>query len=160
MHCTTTIGPKYHGLVFPPMLSLWYEFLTSTNVPFLKLKFLIKFLWAFSKWRTNSQCAFRSFCFASARSSGHFCSCLVWYAMRLVGVRVTGTQDSRRILSWYYSLWLWYNLPPGESSEIQMRLLKGFSTLYTRFTFLSVRVHVIGAMLVCLSITKVILKQT
>jgi len=25
---------------------------------------------------------------------------------------------------------------PGESSEIRMRLLKGYSTLYTRFTFL------------------------
>jgi len=40
-----------------------------------------------------------------------------------------------------------------------MRLLKGFSTLYTRFTFLSVRVYVIGAILVCLSITLVILEQ-
>jgi len=36
---------------------------------------------------------------------------------------------------------------------------KGSSILYTRFTFLSVRVHVIGAILVCLSITLVILKQ-
>jgi len=25
---------------------------------------------------------------------------------------------------------------PGESSEIRIRLLKGYSTLYTRFTFL------------------------
>jgi len=30
---------------------------------------------------------------------------------------------------------------------------------YTRFTFLSVRVYVIGAILVCLSITLVILEQ-
>jgi len=40
-----------------------------------------------------------------------------------------------------------------------MRLLKGSSSLYTRFTFLGVRVHVIGAILVCLSITKVILNR-
>jgi len=40
-----------------------------------------------------------------------------------------------------------------------MRLLKGFSTLYTRFTFFSVRISVIGAILVCLSITLVILEQ-
>ena len=38
-----------------------------------------------------------------------------------------------------------------------MRLLKGSSTLYTRFIFFSVRVSVIEAILVCLSITKVIL---
>ena len=48
---------------------------------------------------------------------------------------------------------------PGESSEIRMRLLEGSSTLYTRFTFFSVRVSVIKAILVCLSITKVILEQ-
>jgi len=40
-----------------------------------------------------------------------------------------------------------------------MRLLKGSSTLYTRFTFFGVRVSVIRAILVCLSITLVILKQ-
>jgi len=47
----------------------------------------------------------------------------------------------------------------GESSEIRIRLLKGSSILYTRFTFLSVRVHMIGAILVCLSITLIILEQ-
>ena len=40
-----------------------------------------------------------------------------------------------------------------------MRLLKGFSTLYARFTFFGIRVSMIGAILVCLSITLVILKQ-
>jgi len=40
-----------------------------------------------------------------------------------------------------------------------MRLLKGSFTLYIRFTFLSVRVHVIRAILVCLSIALVILEQ-
>jgi len=40
-----------------------------------------------------------------------------------------------------------------------MRLLKGSFTLYPGFTFLSVRVYVIGAILVCLSITLVILEQ-
>jgi len=40
-----------------------------------------------------------------------------------------------------------------------MRLLKGCSTLYTKFTFFGVRVSVIEAILVCLSITKVILEQ-
>jgi len=39
-----------------------------------------------------------------------------------------------------------------------MRFLKGSSTLYTRFTFLSVRVYVIRAILVYLSITLVILR--
>jgi len=39
---------------------------------------------------------------------------------------------------------------PGESSEIRMRLLEGYSTLYTS---LNVRVSRIGAKLVCLSIT-------
>ena len=34
-----------------------------------------------------------------------------------------------------------------------MRLLEGFSILYTRLTSLSVRVSRIGAKLVCLSIT-------
>jgi len=41
-----------------------------------------------------------------------------------------------------------------------MRLLKGSSTLYTRFTFFSVRVSVIRAILVHLSITLVILEET
>jgi len=41
---------------------------------------------------------------------------------------------------------------PEESSEIRIRLLEGSSTLYTRFTSLSVRVNRIGAKLVCLSI--------
>ena len=45
---------------------------------------------------------------------------------------------------------------PGESSEIRMRLLEGCSTLYTGSAF---RVSVIGAILVCLSITLVILEQ-
>jgi len=40
-----------------------------------------------------------------------------------------------------------------------MRFLKESSALYTRFTFFSIRVSVIGAILVCLSITKVILEQ-
>ena len=40
-----------------------------------------------------------------------------------------------------------------------MRLLKRFSILYTKFTFFDVRVSVIGAILVCLSITLVILEQ-
>ena len=40
-----------------------------------------------------------------------------------------------------------------------MRLLERSSTLYTRFTFFSVRVSVIEAIIVCLSITKVILEQ-
>jgi len=39
---------------------------------------------------------------------------------------------------------------PGESSEIRMRLLEGYSTLYTSS---NVRVSRIGAKLVCLSIT-------
>ena len=39
------------------------------------------------------------------------------------------------------------------------RLLKGCSILYTKFTFFGVRVSVIGAILVCSSITLVILKQ-
>jgi len=47
-------------------------------------------------------------------------------------------------------LWLWYNSPPGESSEIRMRLLERSFTLYTS---LSVRVSRIRAKLVCLSIT-------
>jgi len=38
---------------------------------------------------------------------------------------------------------------PGESSENRMRLLEGYSTLYTS---LSVRVSRVGAKLVCLSI--------
>jgi len=38
----------------------------------------------------------------------------------------------------------------GESSENRMRLLEGYSTLYTS---LSVRVSRIGAKLVCLSVT-------
>jgi len=46
-----------------------------------------------------------------------------------------------------------YNSPPGEFSEIRMRLLEGSSTLYTRLTSLSVRVSGIRAKLVCLSIT-------
>jgi len=41
---------------------------------------------------------------------------------------------------------------PEESSEIRIRLLEGSSTLYTRFTSLSVRVNRIRAKLVCLSI--------
>jgi len=45
---------------------------------------------------------------------------------------------------------------PGESSEIRMRLLKECSILYTGFAF---RVSVIRAILVCLSITLVILEQ-
>ena len=40
-----------------------------------------------------------------------------------------------------------------------MRLLKGCSILYTKFIFFGVRVSVIRAILVCSSITKVILKQ-
>jgi len=40
-----------------------------------------------------------------------------------------------------------------------MRLLKGCFTLYTKFTFFVIRVSVIGAILVCLSITLVILEQ-
>jgi len=40
-----------------------------------------------------------------------------------------------------------------------MKLLKESSTLYIRFTFFSVRVSVIRAILVCLSITLVILEQ-
>jgi len=43
-----------------------------------------------------------------------------------------------------------YNSPPGESSEIRMRLLERYSTLYTSF---GVRVSRIGAKLVCLSTT-------
>ena len=39
---------------------------------------------------------------------------------------------------------------PEESSENRMRLLEGYSTLYTS---LSVRVSRVGAKLVCLSIT-------
>jgi len=42
---------------------------------------------------------------------------------------------------------------PGESSEIRMRLLEGSFILYTKLTFLSVRVSRIRAKLVCLSIT-------
>jgi len=45
---------------------------------------------------------------------------------------------------------------PGESSEIRMRLLEECSTLYTGSAF---RVSVIGAILVYLSITLVILEQ-
>ena len=40
-----------------------------------------------------------------------------------------------------------------------MRLLKEYSTLYTKFIFFGVRFSVIRAILVCSSITKVILKQ-
>ena len=50
----------------------------------------------------------------------------------------------------YYSLWLWYNSPLGESSEIRMRLLEGYSTLYTGSAS---RVSEIRAKLVYLSIT-------
>jgi len=44
---------------------------------------------------------------------------------------------------------------PGESSEIRIRLLKGSS----KFIFFDIRVNVIEAILVCLSITLVILEQ-
>jgi len=40
-----------------------------------------------------------------------------------------------------------------------MRLLEGSSTLYTKCTFFGVRVSMIRAILVCLSITLVILEQ-
>jgi len=39
---------------------------------------------------------------------------------------------------------------PGESSEIRMRLLEGYSTLYT---FFGIRVGRIRAKLVCLDVT-------
>ena len=52
-----------------------------------------------------------------------------------------------------------YDTTPEEFSEIRMRLLKGCLILYTKFTFFGVRISVIGAILVCLSITLVILEQ-
>ena len=62
----------------------------------------------------------------------------------------TDPTKTKGVAQWPESVRATGHKTPGESSEIRMRLLEGCSTLYTGSAF---RVSVIGAKLVCLSIT-------